>query len=62
MGPAKGGGLGASGGAVAATLIVALLVLVMVAFGGGVTRSLVTPHPHASLSQGAETPASQSQG
>jgi hypothetical protein len=46
MEPANGGGMGASGGAVAVALIVAAVVLVMVNFGGGVTRPLIAS-PHA---------------
>jgi hypothetical protein len=41
MEPGDGRGLGASGGAVAMALIVALVVLMMVNIGGGLTRPLI---------------------
>ena len=55
MEPGDPGGLGSSGVAVAAALIVAIAVLVMVSIGGVMTRPLVTPHV-------AMAPRAQSQG
>jgi hypothetical protein len=49
---------GVSGAVVVATLIVALAVFGIVAFGGGPSRSLVTPHPHVALIPGGAAPAS----
>jgi hypothetical protein len=65
MEPGNGRGLGAAGGAVLMTLIVAIVVLLMVHVGGGLTRPLMTP-PHAATAQAAATQgptqAAQSQG
>ncbi len=44
MEPGDQGGLGASGVAVAMALVVAIVVLLMVNIGGGLTHSLTTPH------------------
>jgi hypothetical protein len=56
MGPARNGGLGASGGAVLMTVIVAIVVLIMVEIGGGLTRPLYAP-PHAATAQATTTQA-----
>lgn len=55
MEPDNGGGLGSTGVAVAMTLIVAIVVLIMVNIGGGLFQPLTTPHV-------AMTPPVQSQG
>ena len=62
MGSANVRGAGMSGGVVVATLFVALAVFGIVAFGGGPSHSLVTPHPHVALIQGAASPGAQSRG
>jgi len=61
MGTANRGSAGVSGGVVVATVLVALAVFGIVAFGGGPSRSLVTPHPHVALIQAVVAPASPSQ-
>jgi hypothetical protein len=43
MGSANNGGLGASAGAVLMAVVVAAAVLVMVEFGGGMTKPLYAP-------------------
>ncbi|HLY80673.1 MAG TPA: hypothetical protein VKQ70_14930 [Caulobacteraceae bacterium] len=50
MEPGNGRGLGASGGAVLMALIVAIVVMLMVQVGGGLTRPLMTP-PHAATAR-----------
>jgi hypothetical protein len=50
MEPGNGGGLGASGGAVAMALIVALVALLMVSIGGGL-RAPMFAQPHVAMTQ-----------
>jgi hypothetical protein len=56
MGPANNGGLGASGGAVLVTAIVVAVVLIMIEFGGGLTKPLYAP-PHTATAQATMTQA-----
>jgi hypothetical protein len=63
MGPGNGGrGLGSAGGALAATLAVAAVTLVMVALGGGLTKPLVKHLPHVATAQASQSQMARSQG
>jgi hypothetical protein len=44
-------------GAIAVAFVVAVMVLAMVAFGGGLTRPLVAPAPHVTAVAAAAAPA-----
>ncbi len=61
MEPANNGGLGASGAVVLTTAIVAVVVMIMVEIGGGLTRPLYAS-PHAATAQATTTQAAPSQG
>ena len=67
MEPGNDQGLGSSGGAVAATLIVATAVVILVGFDGGPNKPLIRPHvatqaaPAVAMTQAVHGPA-QSQG
>ena len=56
MGPGRYGGMGASLGAVAVALVVAIVAIAMVSIGGGLDHPLVTEH----VALGAAAPAGQS--
>ncbi len=56
MGPGRYGGLGATLGAAAVALVVAILVLAMVRVGGGIGRPLVAPHPQMAAAAAPHSP------
>ena len=56
MGPGRYGGLNASLGVVAVTLVVAIVVAAIVSIGGGLFRPLVTHEPAALAAAAAARP------
>jgi hypothetical protein len=58
MGPGQYGGISASLGVVAVTLVVAILVFAMVSIGGGLFHPLVTHEPAALAAAAAPPPQS----
>lgn len=59
MEPGRYGGMGASLGPVAVTLVLALVVIAIVSVSGGLFHPLVTPEP-AVIAAGAAAPPVQS--
>ncbi len=56
MGPGRYGGLGATLGAAAVALVVAIVVLAMVRIGGGLNRPLVAPQPQVAAAAASQGP------
>ncbi len=52
MGPGRYGGMGATLGAVAVALVVAIVALVIVSIGGGIDHPIVA-HPHVAAAAAA---------